>query len=320
MPLYKTYRDELYENFIKETDDLIFNMLKGQEVNLIEMNKPVDKDPLVEYYDNMNKEIVNNEALSLLAEARKYRPECVLEERGSRWIVWRSEGPGVFASCPETCERLGEMTFGGEPRDGNIKLRLALSESRILGADDPCAKWLKELQPSPSTSEEVPKVGEMWIATDGKVEETVTINSHDGPPENHNYVCGGGRNRWYGYRGGVERSGLFTLLRRVPTQPEGKANARHCDKCMNPVSSAVTLCDEHVWSLGKPIVADPYLAHNEQLAREGRESRPGKPIGPSLDERIAAAKAQHKADLDRKLPKRGKWDWPVEDAPELYST
>lgn len=44
--------------------------------------------------------------------------------------------------------------------------------------------------------------------------------------------------------------------------PSSVSNARHCDKCMNPVSFG-TLCDEHIRSLGKPVEQeakkpDPY--------------------------------------------------------------
>lgn len=78
--------------------------------------------------------------------------------------------------------------------------------------------WSTIPRAQPDAKEGGPEVGERWIgwsATHG--DEEVTVVRKDG----ESWLCAGGKNRWYGYDGGVRRPGSFSLLRRIsPAQPE----------------------------------------------------------------------------------------------------
>jgi hypothetical protein len=81
------------------------------------------------------------------------------------------------------------------------------------------------------------------------------------------YACAKCRDKFWGQMDwrAVDREITRRKLIAANAQPpaESNRNARHCDKCMNPVVGG-TLCKEHVEALGKPAAAkvDPYAVHN----------------------------------------------------------
>jgi len=116
-----------------------------------------------------------DEHRKILAEARKLRPECVLERCPyGTYSFWRNSGPRWDGAIRDHGTAFANG-LGGESNGRPIeKLLDALRESRILGLDSPDTLWVddiarehgvpitwRESHPAKAEGKWEPRVGEM---------------------------------------------------------------------------------------------------------------------------------------------------------------
>ena len=134
----------------------------------------------------------------ILAEARRFRPECVLSVGDvsdcRHPLLWRRDNCSPWFARDENWANAAFYSgHGGDhslDRDSALLLCVALSESRILGLDSLDTKWVDEIAKAngievtwrkPARDDHLtPQVGETWSTVDPATYPAVLITGYDG--------------------------------------------------------------------------------------------------------------------------------------------